>query len=422
VHTVTVNTQSDFSPDSQGLERALKQLIDFRNGTVIKTRIPALPTGLPNVGIGGRAAMEQLAPWALDSSARLDAPGFIAHMDPPTPWMTWASALWMAGTNQNLLHPDAAPVASDLEQKVIEWLAPWFGMTGGHMVPDSTLGNLTALWAARDVAGVKRIVTSADAHLSVEKAARILGMPIEFLTVDETRALRADQLDMNLSDAALVLTAGTTAVGAVDCLKSPRRAAWVHVDAAWAGPLRLTRYAAVLDGIENADSVVVSAHKWLYQPKESALIFFAQPDRVADALTFGDTYLAKPNVGLLGSHGATALPLLATLLSWGLEGLRERIESDMGLAQCLAERVQVEPTLELWAPPKTGVVVWRTRRNDPLKVREHLRDHMEGAWVSTAKIDGQVWLRSVAANPFADPDKLIDAVLSAEKSLLSNLD
>jgi L-2,4-diaminobutyrate decarboxylase len=406
-------TRHDFTPDAEALARALQQLIELRQHGDSTGDATALPSALPVEGVGGRAALEQLAPWALDRSARLDAPGFIAHMDPPTPWMTWAAALWAAGTNQNLLHPDAAPVARELEARVVAWLAPWFGMGGGHMVPDSTLGNLTALWAARDVAGVRRIVTSVDAHLSILKAGRILGLPVECLPVDASRALRPEQIDRDLSDAALVLTAGTTAVGAIDCLTVQRRAAWVHIDAAWAGPLRMTRHAGLLDGVETADSVALSAHKWLYQPKESALVFFAQPDRVAEALSFGGGYLAQPNIGLLGSHGASALPLLATLLAWGLNGVRERIESDMAIAQRLADRVQAEPSLELWGPARTGIVVWRPRQGDPRQVRERLRD----AWVSTAKINGEIWFRSVAANPLADPDRLVDAVLHAAGQL-----
>ena len=56
---------------------------------------------------------------------------------------------WTASRNQNLLHPDTAPVARELEAIVVRWLAPWFGMNGGHLVSGSTVANLTALWAAR---------------------------------------------------------------------------------------------------------------------------------------------------------------------------------------------------------------------------------------------------------------------------------
>ena len=92
------------------------------------------------------------------------------------------------------------------------------------------------------------------------------------------------------------------------------RAAWTHVDAAWGSPLRLTRFADRLEGIARADSVAVSSHKWLFQPKESALVLFRDSEKATEAISFGCAYLTEPNVGLLGSHGVTAIPLLATLM------------------------------------------------------------------------------------------------------------
>jgi L-2,4-diaminobutyrate decarboxylase len=209
-------------------------------------------------------------------------------MDPPTPWVSWATTLWNASLNQNLLHPDLAPVASEVEALVIRWLAPEFGMDGGHMTPGSTLSNLTALWAARELCGIRRVVASDSAHLSVRKAANILGLEFRAITVDPlTGGLsKFDLQGVPLSDAALVLTAGSTAAGAIDDLSlTDSGQAWTHVDAAWAGPLRLSpRHRQLLAGIELADSVSVSCHKWMFQPKESALILFRQTAKADDAL------------------------------------------------------------------------------------------------------------------------------------------
>ncbi|GAA3765078.1 hypothetical protein GCM10022240_16600 [Microbacterium kribbense] len=409
--------ESDFAPDEDGLQNALARLIDakLRRGTAHGDPVAPLPVPAqwPADGIGSRAALARLADTALVEATRLDHAGFFAHMDPPTPWVTWAAAQWAAAMNQNLLQPDSAPRARLLEQRVVEWLAPEFGMTGGHLVPDSTLANLTALWAARDLTGARRVVASAVAHVSVAKAARILGMQLVEVPVDAAQRLRADLLPADLSDAAVVLTAGTTATGSIDPLDAASGAAWRHVDAAWAGPLQLSSHAAVLDGIEGADSVAISAHKWLYQPKESALVLFADVAAAHECLSYGGSYLGAPNIGLLGSHGAAALPLAATLLAWGRVGLAARIDADMALAARLAARVAAEPALELWAAPVAGVVVWRPRGADPVAVRARLQD----AWVSTAVVDGQSWFRSVAANPLADPDHVVDAVLAAMSAL-----
>ena len=43
--------------------------------------------------------------------------------------------MWNASLNQNLLHPDLAPVARDVETQTVAWLAPHFGMDGGHVTP-----------------------------------------------------------------------------------------------------------------------------------------------------------------------------------------------------------------------------------------------------------------------------------------------
>merc|ERR1712137_401736 len=190
-------------------------------------------------------------------------------------------ALWNASLNQNLLHPDVAPIAREAETLTISWLAPAFGMDGGHLTGGSTLANMTALWAAREIRGVRRVVASDNAHLSVAKSAHVLGL--EFVSVvssdSEGGDLTANALAAcgigDLADAALVLTAGTTSAGAVDdlALAKSAGAAWCHVDAAWAGPLRLSsRHRALLDGIEIADSVAVSPHKWLWQPKDCGLV------------------------------------------------------------------------------------------------------------------------------------------------------
>ena len=227
--------------------------------------------------------------------------------------------------------------------------------------------------------------------------------------MDGAQRLRADLLDDDLSDAIVVLVAGTGATGAIDPLDAGHGAAWRHVDAAWAGPLRLSSYADLLEGIQTADSVAVSAHKWLYQPKGCAMVFFADPDAAQDPLTFGGGYLTAPNVGLLGSAGDRALPLAATLLGWGRQGVTARIDADMAIASRLAEIISETEDLELWREPATGIVNWRSRNAPPERIRERLRR----AWVSTAIIGTETWLRSVAVNPHADPDLVVEEVRRA---------
>lgn len=383
---------ADFDADEAGLRHALAWL----KHPPAPGSPQALPERLPEAGTDARAVLDLLAPIVLGAASRLDGPTAFAHMDPPTPWISWATTLWNASLNQNLLHPATAPAARELEARVVQWLAPWFGMSGGHMTPGSTLANLTALWAARECAGVQEVVASEAAHLSIRKAAHLLGLRFRPVGVDGQGALRLEHLPEDLSRSALVLTAGTTSTGAIDPLGATGRAAWTHVDAAWAGPMRLTRHADRLDGITRADSVAVSAHKWLFQPKESALVLFRDADTAHAAISFPGAYLAAPNVGLLGSHGATAVPLLATLLAWGREGLAARIEQAVQTAEAFAGFVRDEPRLQLWGEPRTGIVVWRP--HDPQAFDAVLQALPAGS-TSTTVLAGERWYRNVAANP-----------------------
>ena len=392
---------------------------DFLNqNSEVAEEFPTLPDRCPEEGMGELAALRQLAPQVLGRGARLDGDKILAHMDPPTPWITWVMAFWNARLNQNLLHPSTAPFAREAEQRVLDWLTPFFGMKGGLFCSGATLANLTALWAARDVHGVKRVIASEAAHFSIPKAAHILGLPYVALPTNaqgqlDRTSLNSDRFDpAQLAEACVVLTAGTTATGAIDSLDplTGPHAQWIHVDAAWAGPLCLSpTFAPLLKGIENADSVTLSAHKWFFQPKESALILFREPAEAQEALSFGGSYLATDNIGLQGSRGAAAIPLLATLLAWGRRGMVDRIERAMGLAQALATALDQSDRFELWGPAVTGITVFR-----PLQEKtEDLYDRLPPGMLSTCVLNQQTWLRSVAANPLADLSQILQVLLTS---------
>lgn len=397
-------SDSSFSTHD-GLNKALELLASPRRDAV------DLPFTLPESGLGEMRALEMLSGHVLDKAAQLGSPTSLAHMDPPTPWITWAMALWNASRNQNMLHEATSPFATQAEALVVSWLAPLFGMRGGHFCAGSTIANLTGLWAARDVAGVSAVVTSQAAHLSIEKACRLLRLELVKVSVDRWGRLDRKQLP-SLDSACLVLTAGTTATGAVDPLDLVGAAKWTHVDAAWAGPLRLSRtHSARLDGIQAADSVAVSAHKWLFQPKDSALVMFRNLDAANAAISFGGGYLASPNVGVQGSRSAAAIPLLATLLAWGRQGVAQRLDRLMQMADGLADEIEKCDRLELWGRPQTAINVFRPAGSSTAAFVQALPPGM----LSTCVLDGQTWARSVAANPSVDMDLVVERILAASR-------
>lgn len=402
------NPSKIFSPSVADLESAVARVHLQQNGTDAQ-----LPANLPIHGLGETHALDLLAPIVLGHARRLDAPDSFDHMDPPTPWVTWATTLWNAALNQNLLHPDTAPVARSIEQRVVAWLAPLFGMQSGHMTPGSTVSNLTALWAARETRGVNKVAASEAAHLSIEKAAHILGMEFIKIPTDHLGAMDPANIPTDLRDTALVLTAGTTSAGAIDPLVWTGEPGWVHVDAAWAGPMMLSEsHKAFLAGVENADSVAISAHKWLFQPKESALVLFRDANASIDAVSFGGSYLKVPNVGLLGSASARAVPLMATLLAFGQNGIASLIDEAILRMDGLYKELSEMPGVVTFKPPNTGVLLWRPTSRSAESVIEKLPVGMS----SLTKVNEMTWLRQVAANPMAEIDLIFATIRSVVRS------
>jgi L-2,4-diaminobutyrate decarboxylase len=365
--------------------------------------------GIGESGVGAVCALEQAAELIVGQASRLDAAEAFAHMDPPTPWVAAIATLWNAVLNQNLLHPALAPAARLIEEHVVQWMAPWFGMDGGHFTSGSTLANLTALWVAREC-GATEVIASAESHLSVAKAAHLLGLTYRPVAVNSAGTLDPGALPHDLSRAAVVLTAGATSSGAIDPLELAGRSAWTHVDAAWAGPLRFSeRYQDRLEGIQAADSVAISAHKLLFQPKGSAVVLFRDTAAANRSLSFGAAYLGSPNVGIQGSRHAAAVPLYLSLLAWGRRGLVARIDRCMAAAEIFAVWIAEQSSLELYTPPTSGVVLWRSRHEAP----DALHERLPAGVASITTAGGERWIRNVAANPLVDIDAVIATVSRA---------
>ncbi len=401
-----VKIDNSFKPNYSDLLDGLKP---FKDNFKLSNLGP-LPDNFPDEGLGEKKVLDYLAPIAIGEATKLDDPLAFAHMDPPTPWITWIMALWNASLNQNLLHPAISPVARDFEMKAIDWLCPYFGMNGGHLTPGSTLSNLTALWVARDLKGVEKIVASEEAHISMKKSANILGLEFETVPCNYDSRINIDLLPTDLSKSCLVLTAGTTAAGAIDDLNISNNAAWVHVDAAWAGPLRISqKHGYLLNGIEKADSISISGHKWIFQPKDSSILLFKNTEEANQSISMSAGYLSSSNIGIMGSRGAIGLPLLATLMAWGKEGLARRLDGCMTLSDELHSHL-LETGVCVFAKPASGVILWQP---DAPYSADEIFCRLPNGSASLATISGEKWIRHVAANPNMEIGLLCSEITTA---------
>jgi len=98
----------------------------------------------------------------------------------------------------------------------------------------------------------------------------------------------------------VVPTIGTTSTTSIDPLPAiaeiaERYGLWLHVDAAYGGPVAiLPERHEVLAGAERADSVVVNPHKWLFTPIDCSVLYCRRPDVLRRAFSLVPDYLQTP--------------------------------------------------------------------------------------------------------------------------------
>ena len=184
--------------------------------------------------------------------------------------------------------------STELELRVADWVRQLLGLPDGwhgHIEDTASTSTLAALIAARHVTGRNVVVCSEHAHSSVEKDARMLGMELRKVPVDDELRMRVDGYDLD-DVACVVATVGTTSFASVDPVRELAERAhaagsWLHVDAAYAGSSWICeeeRWSA--DGVELADQlVVVNPHKWLLVPADCSLVWTARPDEWREAFT-----------------------------------------------------------------------------------------------------------------------------------------
>ncbi len=314
----------------------------------------------------------------------------------------------------------------------------------GVLQDTASTSTLTALTAARHrahptvrdrgLAGLPpgRIYASAEAHSSVDKAAIVLGLGREGLrrvpVDDEFRmlpgalrdAMRADR-SRGVSPLAVVATIGTTSTSSVDPVSDIAEItrefeAWLHVDAAYAGPAAMLPEArSLFEGWEQADSIVFNPHKWLFTPLDCSVLLTRVPDQLRAATALTPEYLRTPeddrtlnlmDYGIALGRRFRALKLWFVLRYFGAAGLRDRLREHIRIARAFATWVERESHWELVAPVPFSTVVFRFSPEGESKDALDARNLaiMEGvnasggAFLSHTRLNGRIALRLSVGN------------------------
>jgi aromatic-L-amino-acid decarboxylase len=303
-----------------------------------------------------------------------------------------------------------SPALQELEEVTTAWLAELLGLPGGwhgQLEQGSSIATLAALAAAREARpGARVVVCSEQAHSSVEKACRLLGLQTRKTSVDDEFRLRPEALELD-GACAVVATVGTTSSTSVDPVAAiagacAQTGVWLHVDAAYAGSAMVCpEFRWAFDGVEQADSLVVNPHKWLQTPQGCAAFWTRRPNDLRAAFSLVPEYLRTPDAVLSHSEygpelgrSFRALKLWAVLRCFGRDGLQARIRTSVRQAAVFEDWVRAEPGWELCAPRPFSVVCFRCDGSD--SANEALLESVNGSgeiFISHTRLAGRYVLR-----------------------------
>jgi len=377
----------------------------------IRSRLPAAP---PERGEPFASVLRDLDEILLPGITHWQSPRFFAYFANSSAEPGILAELLAATLNSVAFIWRTSPASTELEAHALDWTAQLLGLPSGwhgHIEDTASVSTIAALAAAREANGGHVVVCSEEAHSSVERAARLLGLETRKVPLDSE--FRLDPAAVDLTDAAaLVATVGTTSTTAVDpvpVLADACEAAgvWLHVDAAYAGSAWICpelRWSQA--GVERADSLVVNAHKWLFTPMDCSLLWTRRPEALRAAFSLVPEYLrTSDEAENLSDYGPAlgrrfrSLKLWAVLRCYGREGLQARIREAIRLAELFEGLVRAEPGWEVCAPRAFSVVCFR--RSGPDDENEELlaRVNQTGElFISHTKLDGRYVLRLAIGN------------------------
>ena len=343
--------------------------------------------------MGGSAALTLFGEVLAPSTISTDHPGYLSFI-PSAP--TEASKLFDLIVSASAIYGGSwmeGAGAVYAENQVIEWLVRETGLpksAGGVFVQGGTIGNLSALVAARFYAeknvGRKSsrwaFICSSEAHSSLKTAARVMDVDIIAAQVNAEGQLTGEAVEQALSNTkdvdvfAIVATSGTTNFGIVDRLDEVGQVAkqskiWFHVDGAYglAGILAPSTR-KLFAGVELADSFIVDPHKWLFAPFDACALVYRDPEIARLAHTQHGEYLETltesgewnpSDYAINLTRRPRGLPLWFSLATHGVAAYREAVETNCQLAREAAELIRQRDDLELVREPMLSVVVFKKK-------------------------------------------------------------
>jgi aromatic-L-amino-acid decarboxylase len=341
------------------------------------------------------------------------------------------------------------PASTELEEVTLNWFRKMLGLSDnfwGIIYDLASSSTMHAIVAAREnlddyairekgFGGVQnkprlRLYASEQAHSSIEKGAIVAGIGLEGvrkIKVDENFRMIPKELEKAIAEDKLngwkpfcvVATVGTTSTTSIDQVSEISKICkteniWLHVDAAHAGVAAIVpEMKYLLDGVEDADSVVVNPHKWMFTPVDLSVLFTKHKGTLKQAFSLIPEYLKTDednevtnfmDYGIQLGRRFRSLKLWFIIRHYGTDGIIEIIREHLRLGKMFSNWIVENPNYELLAPTPLSTICFRAipqkqKTDEELNVfNKTLMDNINAtgkAFLSHTVLNGKFTIRVV---------------------------
>lgn len=398
------NRQSPIEIDKAEFKKIGYQLIDTIADFISNIESKPVTTGespeqlqkilgtapLPLNGVPAEELLARASSLLCNHSLLNGHPKFLGYITSSAAPVGALGDLLAASVNPNVGANILSPMATEIEKQTVRWLAEFIGVSpdyGGILVSGGNMANFTAFLAARTAKAPKNIkedgISNADSKLTVycsktthtwiEKAVVLFGLgtkSIRWIAVDGNNKMDNEILERTINfdiengfkPITIIGTAGDVSTGVVDDLKGIASICktydlWFHIDGAYGIPAAvIPRMKEIFAGIEEADSIALDPHKWLYSPLEAGCTLVKNPNHLIETYSSHPVYYNFDNTeaktqnyyeyGFQNSRGFRALKVWLALQQVGRNGYIKMIDEDIQLSQLLFNQAKAHPELE----------------------------------------------------------------------------
>lgn len=393
-------------------------------------------------------SLSELAQKIMQRSIRFHSKGYLGHQVAVTLPLTALTSALIGYLNNCTTVYELGMAGNAMEKVVVTHLAKKYGYgqrATGFITSGGSMGNLTALVTARTSSGIDErdygrlaVMVSEEAHYSVERAAKIMGIPSDGIIKIPTGANFAMRTELLESYYAKAVAAGkiifcvvgcacTTSVGAHDNLEelaafAEKHNIWFHVDGAHGGAAIFSdRYKYLLKGIERSDSLIVDFHKMLLTPPLSTALLYNSGHRKINEFSPQAAYLWQDQLSeewwnsakhtLECTKPLTVIHTYAIMRLYGDKLYQQNVDTLYDLGRQFAALIKEQKDMELALEPSSNIVCFRfiPAKGDIDEVNRKIAEELlrDGTYYSVSTlVRGKFYLRVTLMNPLTGMDEL----------------